>query len=76
MVGSWYFMRTNSDWAYTSAYGYLQKSYLDSIAKAGGVDLEKAEVLEAYIESLEEKISMMSPQFKKEHWEMFVFNQE
>ena len=45
MVGSFYFMRTNSDWAYTSAYSYLQKSYLDAIAQANGIDLEKAEVL-------------------------------
>jgi hypothetical protein len=66
MVGSYYFMGTGSDWAYTSGYGYLYNRYLDSTAKAQGVDLKKAQVLKEYIEHLEEKIHMLNPNYSND----------
>lgn len=56
-------MGTGSDWAYTSGYGYLQQRNLNKFSKAQGVDMEKAQVLEEYIESLEERIRMLHPEY-------------
>lgn len=61
MVGSWYFLLTKSDWDYTSGYSALQQRYLNNFAKARGIDLEKADHLQQYVDALEEKVRMVTP---------------
>jgi hypothetical protein len=61
MVGSWYFLLTKSDWDYTAGYNALYKRYLSEFAAKRGVDIDKAAHLRGYLESLEEKIQMVTP---------------
>ena len=61
MVGSWYFLLTKSDWDYTAGYQALKQRYLESFAKKRGVNLDKADHLEKYLTSLEEKIQLVTP---------------
>lgn len=56
MVGSWYYLFTRSDFAYTSGYDYLFKRNLKSIASKREVNMNKAEALENYVDSLENKL--------------------
>lgn len=53
MVGSFYFMRRRSDWAYTSIYGALFDRNLKKIAHKQSFDLNEAEQLKTYVENLE-----------------------
>ena len=55
MVGSWYYMATRSDWAYTSVYGSLQERYYNKIADERKFSFEKVEALEEYVKTIEEQ---------------------
>jgi hypothetical protein len=59
MLGSFYFMRFKSDWAYTSVYDMLYKRNLLSIAKKQNIDLAKSAALQEYVESLENKLRIL-----------------
>ena len=56
MVGSWYYMATRSDWAYTSVYGSLQERYYNKIAAERKFSFEKVEALEEYVKTIEEQL--------------------
>ena len=59
MLGSFYYMRFKSDWAYTSVYDMLYKRNLQSIAKKQNIDLAKSAALQEYVESLENKLRIL-----------------
>lgn len=59
MLGSFYYMRFKSDWAYTSVYDMLYKRNLQSIAKKQNIDLAKLAALQDYVESLENKLRIL-----------------
>ena len=59
MLGSFYFMRFKSDWAYTSVYDMLYKRNLLSIAKKQNIDLAKSAALQEYVEGLENKLRIL-----------------
>ena len=56
MVGSWYYMATRSDWAYTSVYESLQQRYYNKMADERKFSFEKVEALEEYISTIEEQL--------------------
>jgi hypothetical protein len=56
MVGSFYFMRRRSDWAYTSIYGALFDRNLKKIAHKQNFDLNEAEQLKNYVQNLETQL--------------------
>jgi len=53
MVGTFYFMRYKSDWAYTSVYDMLYKRNLERIAKKQDFDLKLTAAFKEYVENLE-----------------------
>lgn len=53
MVGSFYFMKYRSDWAYTSVYDMLYQRNLRNLAKKANFDLQKKEALETYLDSIQ-----------------------
>jgi hypothetical protein len=63
MVGSFFFMRYKSDWAYTSVYDCLYKRNLQKIAKKEKFDLQKAKALQDYLEELERKLKAVGVAF-------------
>ena len=56
MVGSWYYLLTRSDFVYTSGYDYLFQKNLRSIAEKRNVNMKKADQLQSYVDSLENKV--------------------
>jgi len=42
MLGSWFFIRFRTDWAYTGMYDMLYQRNLKKLARAKGIDLQKA----------------------------------
>jgi hypothetical protein len=55
MVGSFYYMRHESDWCYTSAYDYFYQRNLRKIADKQDFNLEKNAYLIDYIKFFESR---------------------
>ena len=63
MVGTFYFMRYKSDWAYTSVYDMLYKRNLERIAKKQDFDLKMTAALREYVEDLESKLGVLDQRY-------------
>jgi len=63
MVGTFYFMRYKSDWAYTSVYDMLYKRNLERIAKKHDFDLKMTAALREYVEDLESKLGVLDQRY-------------
>ncbi len=59
MVGSYFFMRYRTDWAYTSVYDMFQKRALKRSAKKQNFDLEKATALRKYVQDMESQLQVL-----------------
>mmetsp|Transcript_10163 Transcript_10163/g.13867 ORF Transcript_10163/g.13867 Transcript_10163/m.13867 type:complete len:135 (+) Transcript_10163:686-1090(+) len=59
MVGSYFYLGYRSDWAYDSIYNALQHRYTNDLARARGIDLEKATVLREYVERLDKQLGVL-----------------
>ena len=66
MVGSFYFMRYKSDWAYTSVYDMLYQRNLHRTANKQDFDLKMTAALKEYVEDLESKLSVLDQKYTKE----------
>lgn len=58
MVGSFFFMKYNSDWEYTGIYDMLMKRALKKQAAKQNFDLDKAEELRAYVKNMEAQLGV------------------
>jgi hypothetical protein len=59
MVGSYFFMRYRTDWAYTSVYDMFRKRALKRSAKKQNFDLEKAPALRKYVQDMESQLQVL-----------------
>ncbi len=59
MVGSYFFMRYRTDWAYTSVYDMFHKRALKRSAKKQNFDLEKAAALRKYVQDMESQLQVL-----------------
>lgn len=59
MVGSFFFMRYKSNWAYTGVYDMFYKRALKRDAAKKNFDLEKAAALRKYVRDIETQLTVL-----------------
>ena len=59
MVGSYYYLWSQSDWVYTSVYGDMQQRKLNKLLDAEGIDLDRIENMKSYVSQLQRQLQVI-----------------
>ena len=54
MVGSYYYLATKGDWAYTSVYENMYNRAKRQLLEQQGFDMDRVEAMQEYVDQLED----------------------
>lgn len=59
MVGSYYYLWSQSDWVYTSVYGDMRQRKLNKLLDVEGIDLDRIETMKSYVSQLQRQLQVI-----------------